>query len=142
MNLFNNPSLTELSVLIARNANYFKIYDIIVDHDGEVLIEPSNSISKKILNKYKFYFTGLHGKANIGIIAAKSLRYLNQLYKNLVYCWENDMTGAIDYDKISSMQHIKSWLEINNIGSPEERSDIVSTFFKKDAHTQRHASAW
>lgn len=132
MNLFDNPSLTELSVLIAHNANYYSDYDVMVDHDGEVMIEPAVFMTQKRLNKYKFYFRGLHGKSQIGVMAAKNLRYLNQLFKNLVYCWENNLKGVIDYDEISGIQTINQWLEINKISTNTDTTDIMSYFFKNE----------
>jgi inorganic pyrophosphatase/exopolyphosphatase len=134
MNLFNNPSLTELSALVARNADYFKSYNVIVDFDGEVLIEPSSSKTVLLLNKYKFYFRGLKGKGNIGIIAARNLRYLNQLYKNLLYCWENDLKGVIDHHTITGIQTINHWLERNNISTIKEGTGGNTVFFK---HTEQ-----
>jgi hypothetical protein len=115
MNLFNNPTLSELSQLISLNSNYYSSYDLIVDHDGEVILEPSSAKSPEQLKKYKFYIRGLQGKANIGIIAARNLRFLNQLYKNLLFCWENEVDGKIDFDMVSNIQTINLWLEINKI---------------------------
>jgi hypothetical protein len=116
MNLFYQPTLSQLSRLIAANANYHQRYDLIIDHDGEVLLEVS---SLKPLNRYKFYIRGLTGKEQIGILASRNLRYINQLYKNLVYCWENKITGAIDYEEISLKQTLHFWLEMNRI-TPKE----------------------
>lgn len=118
MNLLQDPSLLELSCLIARFSNYHENYNLIVDNDGEVLIEPSSPVnSYKTICRYRFYLTGLNGKSQIGILAAKNYRYLNQLYKNLLYCMQNDVHGAIDSNEISSIQTINHWLEINKITS-------------------------
>lgn len=117
MNLFNNPSLTELSHLISSIASYHDHYHVMVDYDGEVLIAPSFSPAAVPLHKYKFYLTGLTGKANIGIIAARNFRYLNQLYKNLLYCWENALKGSIDFEEITNVQTINYWLESRNISA-------------------------
>lgn len=134
MNLFNSPSLTELSALIGQYGNCRNYFHLIVDHDGEVLIECNSKKIREILPKFKFHIRGLRGRAYVGIGAANNLRYLNQLYKNLLYCWEKEMTGTVDYDKISSIQNINHWLEINNIAQPTEETDIISIFFKKDSH--------
>ena len=115
MNLLYNPSLSELSEIIARQVNYHQKYDVIVDNDGEVLIELSSYNHASMLNKYKFYFKGLEGKANIGLVAARNFRYLIQLYKSLVYCWENHLRGAVKYDQIASILTINNWLEMNQI---------------------------
>src|ERR1041384_4093998 len=120
MNLFYNPSLNDLSLLVMHCANHFDSYDIIVDHDGEVIAELSSEKTRKNRFRYKFFFSKLHGKANIGILGAGNLRFLNQLYKNLIFCWENDLTGEVDFNEVSSLQNINVWLEINNIKSNSE----------------------
>jgi hypothetical protein len=128
MNLFYNPSLTGVCRLIASPANYHDKYDIIIDHDGEVIIEPSSGKTTRTLGRYKFYFRGLQGKASIGILASKNLRYINQLYKNLMYCWENDLKGVIDYNEITNIQTINYWLEINSIKSSDSRPFVPGAF--------------
>jgi hypothetical protein len=128
MNLFNSPTLTELSALVARHADYHKSYNIIVEYDGEVLIELSSSKSALPLKKYKFYFRGLRGKMHIGIIAARNLRYLNQLYKNLLYCWEHEMAGVIDHNEITSIRTLNYWLENNKISALRESRGELHSF--------------
>ena len=130
MNLTNNPSLSDLSRLIAFYPNYHDNYDLIVDHDSEVFIQPSTKGTARGLKKYKFYFSGLTGKEQIGIIAARNLRYINQLYKNLVYCWENNLKGKIDYDEITNMKRLNDWLEINNISTIPGDTVLPSAFYK------------
>lgn len=115
MNLFNNPTINELSTLICHHANFFGNYDLLVDHDGEVLIELSGSISSWQLNKYRFYFRNLHGKANIGIIAARNLIYINSLYKNIFYCWKKDLRGSQDYEDITDLRKLTYLLEEKSI---------------------------
>jgi hypothetical protein len=139
MNLLNHPSLCELSALIGKCDNSKNYFHLIVDHNGEVLIECSSKKIKELLPKYKFHIHGLHGKAYLGINAANNLRYLNQLYKNLLYCWEKNMAGAIDYDKISNIQTDNYWLKINSIAQPAEATATVSHFFKKEA-VQYHSN--
>lgn len=112
MNLFYTPTLTELSELIAQTSNYDNDYDIIVDNDGQVLLEPDKEVKPTLFKKFKFYIKGLHGKGQIGNTAAKNLRYLNQLYKNLLFCWENNIKGEINYDDITNRQLTDYWSEV------------------------------
>ncbi len=132
MNLANNPSLSDLSLLITGNATYFDTYDIIVDHDSEILIQPSAISTAVMLSKYKFYFKNFSGKEQIGILAAKNLRYLNQLYKNLLFCWENNLKGKVNYEQISLLYTLDLWLQSNQINYNDKHTDIVSSFFNAD----------
>jgi len=141
MNLFHSPSLSELSALIGECNNYKNYFHLVVEHDGEVLLKRNSKKIKVLLPKFKFHISGLHGSAYVGTHAANNLTYLNQLYKNLLYCWENEVTGSVDYDKISNIQNINHWLEMNNISQPAEETDIVSTFFNKDVYTRHQATA-
>jgi hypothetical protein len=105
MNLFYNPSLSQLSTLIAGCNDYLNYYDVLVEHDGEVLIELSSSRKSNLLPKYRFYFKDfLYGQSCLGKGASQNLQYLNQLYKNLVYCWENELAGSINFNEITEIQ--------------------------------------
>lgn len=128
MNLFNDPPLSELCVLVSFIPDYQNNYDLLVDHDGEVLLEPSVINNQSQLNKYKFYFRGLHGRNHIGILATRNLVYLSQLYKNLLYCWKNEQTGEIDFDEITCMQTLYYWLDKRKISlNPSTEKDIISS---------------
>ena len=112
MNLYYTPTISELSELIAQNSNYDNDYDVIVDHDGQVLIEPDSKVNRSLFKRLRFYIKGLHGKGQIGDTAAQNLRYLNQLYKNLLFCWENNVQGPIDYNEITYNQILNFWTEV------------------------------
>ena len=103
MNLFHKPSLAELASLIESNAQQSDQYNVIVDFDGEVLVDADSAIDEPVLNRYKFYFKSLnpklHSDENIGFI-----KYLTRLFKNLVFCWEKDLSGKMDYQLISNLQ--------------------------------------
>lgn len=106
MNLFYNPSLTDLSALLEQCPKTNDI-NLIVEYDGEVLIEKNSEKKQSRLNKYKFYIRGL-GKSFAGN-AAHNMRYINNLFKDLVYCWEKNIEGGIDYDKISNIKTKDKW---------------------------------
>jgi hypothetical protein len=130
MNLFYSPSLSQLSTLIAGCHDYLNYYDVLIEHDGEVLIELSASRKSHLLHKYKFYFKDfLYGKSCLGKGAAQNLQYLNQLYKNLVYCWESDLSGSINFNEITRIQDYNYRVMVND-SIKEFAREYASAFFK------------
>jgi hypothetical protein len=130
MNLFYSPSLSQLSALIAQHHDYSSYYDVLVEHDGEVLIELNSARKNHLLPKYKFYFRDfLYGKSCLGAEAAKNLQYLNQLYKNLVYCWENDLSGSINFNEITNIQNYNYRIMVNDAAKEFEKN-YGPAFFK------------
>lgn len=129
MNLFYNPSISELSVLIGQYEDYRVDFNVLVDYDGEVIVR-SDSQKSRDLRKYKFYISDLHTRIYTGTDPL-SLQYLNQLFKNLVYCWEKELHGKMNYKKISRVENLSHWLEIKN-SLKEEGRDIISIFFSED----------
>ncbi len=120
MNLFHKPSLSELASLIEANTQQAENYNVIVDYDGEVLIDSDSRVGEPVLNRYKFYFTSM----NSGKISGESIgfiKYLARLFKNLVFCWEKDLSGKMDYQLISNLQNrtfrTKIWFEENQSGT-------------------------
>jgi hypothetical protein len=103
MNLFYNPSITDLNSLLNSETGLEKKYNVIVDNDGEVIIEPASQERPNKLTRYKFYFKGLRGKTSTGIIKARHLLYINQLFKSLYYCWENDIKGPVSFQQVSRL---------------------------------------
>ena len=103
MNLFYKPSLSELANLIDQNTLTSPQYHVIVDFDGEVLIDHQASLSPAALSKYKFHFT-MSGKNLFGQ-TDRYLNYLNQQFKNLVFCWEKNITGRVNYEEVSKIQN-------------------------------------
>ena len=130
MNLFYSPSLSQLSTLIAGCHDYLNYYHIVIEHDGEVLIEQSSARKGHLLPKYKFYFEDfLYGKSCVGSEAAKNLQYLNQLYKNLVYCWENDLAGSVNFNEITNIQNYNYRIMVNDAAKEFEKN-YAPAFFK------------
>jgi hypothetical protein len=130
MNLFYSPSLSQLSALIAGHHDFLNYYDVLVEHDGEVLIELSTSAKSHLLHKYKFYFKDfLYGKSCLGSDASKNLQFLNQLYKNLAYCWENDLSGSINFNEITNIQNHNYRTMIDD-AAKEFQKEYAPAFFK------------
>lgn len=131
MNLFNNPSISALSTLINKNQNLYS-YSVVVDHDGEVILKASNE-SSEVLDQYKFYFSGIQKIKFAGINDERDLKFINQLYKNLMFCWENDLNGFIDYNIITNIQFNMYWLEMKKVSSAPALINTSPIFFK-DMH--------
>jgi hypothetical protein len=104
MNLFYKPSLSELASLIEQSTKDSENYNVIVDYDGEVLIDSEANLSKKVLDRYKFYFPKLRESFSRGKHSISYLKYLSQLFKNLVFCWDKEISGNVDYQLISNIQ--------------------------------------
>ncbi len=137
MNLFYDPSITALNSLIEQNSTYRNAYALIVDHDGEVLVEPFTAASRLHLNKYRFYFKGfLWSRSCRGDSTVEKLQYLNQLYKNLMYCWENDYRGSVVFDEITRLQQQHFWTESGIM--PEIKAD--PGLFQPVYHTRLFAA--
>ena len=59
MNLFHNPTLTELNSLIDRFVKEPTLTHLTVDNDGEVLLIAENADLTSKLDKFKFYVRDL-----------------------------------------------------------------------------------
>lgn len=122
MNLFYNPCLSQLSTLVAGCNDFFNYYHLVVEHDGEVLIVLSSNDKKHLLPKYRFYYKDfLFGKSCVGFEAARNLQYLNQLYKNLMHCWENELAGSINFNEITDIQNVNYRIMMNSAAQELEK---------------------
>ncbi len=93
MNLFLNPSESELQSLI-ENAPQGKIFhDVVVDFDGEVLIDPQLEQPELDLNKFKFHLQLTEFSKRALEHGSKSLK---NLLSNLLNAWnnQNDFSGS------------------------------------------------
>ncbi len=112
MNLFYNPTLSELHALIQNKEGNFTV---VVDNDGEVLVDQSAYLPESKLVKYKFYIDGLNANFNSGTDRIRSLKTLNQLYKNLLFCWEKGVEGKVNFQDVSRLQNMLYHKEINSL---------------------------
>ena len=103
MNLFHKPSLAELASLIESKTHEADQYNVIVDFDGEVLIDSDATVGEPVLNRYKFYFKSMNPKQHPGE-SIGFIKFLTRLFKNLMFCWEKDLSGKMDYQLISNLQ--------------------------------------
>ncbi len=93
MNLFLNPSVNELHTLV-KNAPVNKdIHDVVIDYDGEVLIDPQIGQPDLDLNKFKFrvQLTEFSKRA-----LSKGSNGLKYLHNNLLNAWNgnHDQRGS------------------------------------------------
>jgi hypothetical protein len=54
MNLFYDPSIIGLRQLIDTADKSLSVHNIVIDYDGEVIIDPEKKYSSVGLNRYKF----------------------------------------------------------------------------------------
>ncbi len=93
MNLFFNPSVSELHELISNSKNNRAVHDVVIDYDGEVLIDPQLQQPNLDLNKFKFHLQ-LSELSKRAITAGSN--HIRQLFTNLLAAWNtNDYTGAM-----------------------------------------------
>lgn len=115
MNLFYSPTLSELYNLIEGREQQSANINIIVDNDGEVLIDQHANVPEHKLTRFRFYFNGIEPVFGPEKNKIKGLKFLNQLYKNLLFCWERGITGKVDFNSISRLQNKIYHREINSI---------------------------
>ena len=89
MNLFFNPSLSELRKLIRESDNEKEVHHIVVDYDGEVLVDPELD-KPELLDRFKFRINLYERPKNF--IRNKSEK-LRLLLNNLIEGWENGSNG-------------------------------------------------
>ncbi|MEO5569346.1 MAG: hypothetical protein ABIT08_16515 [Bacteroidia bacterium] len=87
MNLFINPSLQELKKLVSQCDISTPTHNIVVDYDGEVLIDPDLQQPEIDLNRFKYRIQLREiSKDYIN----RSSHWMRNLLNNLVNCWENN----------------------------------------------------
>ena len=95
MNLFHNPTLTELNSLIDRFVKEPTLTHLTVDNDGEVLLIAENADLTSKLDKFKFYVRDLRMQKCIRTGSLKDIRLLRMLYNRLMYSWRKDLRGNL-----------------------------------------------
>jgi len=94
MNLFHNPSVDDLRSLLNSAPETKNVHDVVLDYDGEVLIDPQDNQPNLDLSKFKFRVQLTEFSKRAVMVGAAPLRYL---YNNLMRAWNSDMelTGNI-----------------------------------------------
>jgi hypothetical protein len=134
MNLFHNPSISDLSLQIERCPRPETSHHLLVDHDGEVLIEPVGMYSPRFLSRFRFYFAGMQGNARLGYLASRNLKYVNRLFKDLLFCWDTGRHGKVDYQIPSKNQLRRSAVKrAVKTALCRDKVDIVSAFLHQES---------
>ncbi|MEP7171588.1 MAG: hypothetical protein ABI855_19610 [Bacteroidota bacterium] len=87
MNLFTNPSIQELNQLLSQCDTSASNHNLVVDFDGEVLIDPELQLPEIDLDKFKFR---VRLQASSKDFLNRGSTWMRNLLNNLVYCWENN----------------------------------------------------
>ena len=91
MNLFLNPSEREFRQLIIEAEKNNKFHDVVVDFDGEVLIDPQLEQPNLDLSKFK-----IHIRRSQQVKEALDPKWLKELFNNILLSW-NEMYYGIQF---------------------------------------------
>lgn len=86
MNLFYDPSILGLRQLVDTADKSLSTHNIVIDFDGEVIIDPEKKYAGVGLNRYKF-----RTKLNHSVL--KSAEDLKALFHTLVSAYNGDQDG-------------------------------------------------
>jgi len=86
MNLFLNPSVNELHSLLQNAPESKIIHDVVIDYDGEVLIDPQLEHPDLDLNKFKFRVQLSEFSKRALAKGSSSLKFL---FNNLLNAWNS-----------------------------------------------------
>jgi len=87
MNLFLNPSVNELHSLLQNAPDSKEVHDVVIDYDGEVLLDPQIVQPDLDLNKFKFWIQLAEFSKQTLQMGSKSVNYL---FNNLLMAWNSD----------------------------------------------------
>jgi hypothetical protein len=87
MNLFHHHSVDELHSLIQNSPDNRNVHDVVLDYDGEVLIDPQLDHPHVDLNKFKFRLQLSDFSKRALDMGSASLRYL---YNTLLRAWNSE----------------------------------------------------
>ena len=91
MNLFYNPSIIGLRQLVDTADKSLPVHNVVIDYDGEVIIDPEKKFANVGLNRFKFH-TKIHQSVK------NNARGLKILFEELMNAY-NCNTVAIDFPK-------------------------------------------
>ena len=109
MNLYQSPNVLELAILLCEDSTIEQSFSLAVDDTGEVLLEKGIPTRNNAVTRFKFYIHDMKIKFNFGALTTFNLSCLGELYKNILFCWENNIEGIIDYDIIGNGQLTYFW---------------------------------
>ncbi len=77
MNLFFNPSISEFRKLLVKTQNDLPVHDIVIDYDGEVLIDPQLNQPELDLDKFKVH------------VQLRGHNHFRKLFDFILRAWHN-----------------------------------------------------
>jgi hypothetical protein len=93
MNLFFNPRQSELFKLLSKATNGKPVHEVVVDFDGEVLVDPE--IERPNLDTYRFKMRFMLSDRLVKLLHEHS-SHLNSLFIKMQNAW-NDKYNIIYY---------------------------------------------
>jgi len=92
MNLFHKASVTELEKLINTTDEKTPVHTIVVDYDGEVVIDPELKLPDADLNKFKYRVQiSTFNKAYF----KRGSKWMHNLFKQLLKGWQTDKRNTV-----------------------------------------------
>ena len=77
MNLFFNPSISEFKKLLVKTENDLGVHDLVIDYDGEVLLDPHLKQPWLDLDRFKVH------------VQLRGHNHLKKLYNFIMYAWQD-----------------------------------------------------
>ena len=77
MNLFFNPSVNEFKKLLMKADNGLTVHDLVIDYDGEVLLDPHLNQPELDLDKFKVH------------VQLRGNNHFRKLFNFLLRAWNN-----------------------------------------------------
>jgi len=91
MNLFLNPSLSEFQKLFKQTDTNPPVHTLVIDADGEVLIDPELQQPGIDVNRFPYKFRLRTPQSYL----AQSGRWLKQAYDKLIEDWETKISKSL-----------------------------------------------
>ena len=95
MNLFFNPSLISLRQLVDTGKKSLSVHNIVIDYDGEVIIDPETKFAGIGLNRFKFH-------TQISSSVKNNARALHMLFETLRAAYNNSGQLIVFNKKLKS----------------------------------------
>jgi len=86
MNLFYDPSITELRQLLDSAEKSINVHNVVVDFDGEVIIDPEMKYKGIDLNRFKF-------RTQISQAIKGNARSMRALFETLLEAYQRNNQG-------------------------------------------------
>jgi hypothetical protein len=86
MNLFYDPSISALRQLVDSSNKSLKVHNVVVDFDGEVIIDPETKYTGIELSRFKFH-------TRISESIKKNAKGMKALFETLVAAYSENQQG-------------------------------------------------